>query len=74
MLGVKATLDGLAIKPNVPDSWDGYEVKRTYRGTKYTVKFKRGKENKILVNGVENSGCIINETDAKEALVEVVFS
>ena len=73
MLGVKATLDGLVIKPNVPDSWDNYEVKRTYRGTKYTVKFQRGKENKILVNGVENAGFIINETDADEAFVNVTF-
>lgn len=73
MLGVKATLDGLLINPNVPDSWDSFEVKRIFRGVKYTVKFQKGTEKKILVNGKEYNSNVLNVTDTDEAVIEVVY-
>jgi cellobiose phosphorylase len=36
------------IDPRLPPSWDGYTMKRLYRGKEYDISVKDGK---ILVNG-----------------------
>ena len=73
MLGVKATLDGLEICPHIPDDWNEYEVRRIFRGVKYNIKFKKGTENKIYVNGKEHSGKYLNITGCDSADVEVIY-
>ena len=37
ILGIKPTLDGLMIDPCIPDSLDGYTLKRTFRGVTYNI-------------------------------------
>ncbi len=74
ILGVKATLDGLELSPRVPDNWNEYEVNRIYKGTKYNITFKRTGENKILVDGKEQSGNILNVRDKNEVDVIVYFA
>ena len=37
ILGIKPTLDGLEITPCIPDSFEGYTLKRTYRGVNYNI-------------------------------------
>lgn len=37
ILGVKASYDGLVVEPCIPSRWDGYTVKRTFRGAVYHI-------------------------------------
>ncbi|HOX10222.1 MAG TPA: glycosyl transferase, partial [Candidatus Omnitrophota bacterium] len=48
ILGVRATLDGLMIDPRLPASWDGFTMKRSFRGKQYDINVTQGK---VLVNG-----------------------
>ena len=40
ILGVRATTEGLLIDPCIPSSWNGYTVKRTFRGAVYNIEVK----------------------------------
>jgi cellobiose phosphorylase len=40
ILGIRATTAGLIIDPCIPASWDGFTVKRTFRGATYTIEVK----------------------------------
>jgi len=73
MLGVKPTLDGLKLSPKVPAHWNEYEVKRIYKGVKYTIKFVRGTENKVTVNGKAIEGDTVYVKGESEAYVTVTF-
>ena len=73
ILGVKAGFDGLHIEPCVPDEWDGYEVKRLYRGKEYLLKFRKSDSKK----GIYSNGGYIGETlipiDSKEDTFEILY-
>ncbi len=53
ILGVKAEFDGLLIEPCVPDDWNEYSVKRTYRGKEYFLNFKKSDDKKGVFVGDE---------------------
>ena len=38
ILGIRPTLQGLLIDPSIPADWDGFTVKRIYRGCKLTIR------------------------------------
>lgn len=38
ILGIKATYEGLRVNPCIPSAWDGFEVKRVFRGINYKIK------------------------------------
>lgn len=59
MLGVKADFDGLRINPSVPSDWDEYSVCKTYRGTKYNIKFVRSEQKVITVDGKVIDGNLV---------------
>ena len=40
ILGIKPSYDGLVIDPCIPAAWDGYTVKRKFRGADYTITVK----------------------------------
>ena len=40
LLGVRPTLQGLLIDPSIPSEWDGYTVKRLYRGSRLTIRME----------------------------------
>ena len=40
MLGVRVTLKGLVIDPCIPSEWDGFEVRRRWRGATYNITVK----------------------------------
>lgn len=79
ILGIRPDYDGLRIDPCIPSSWDGFSVKRDFRGCTYhiTVKNPNGKEkgvSSMLVNGEKISGNLIPfHTDASDVFVEVVL-
>ena len=63
ILGVKAEFDGLRVCPCVPDDWDGYSVKRTYRDKEYFLNFKKSDDKKgVFANGEKISENFIPET------------
>ncbi len=37
ILGIRPGYDGLEIDPCIPDSWNGYEVSREFRGARYDI-------------------------------------
>ncbi|MDG5766160.1 hypothetical protein QA596_01690 [Balneolales bacterium ANBcel1] len=37
ILGIRPEFDGLTIDPCIPADWDGFTVRRTFRGAKYTI-------------------------------------
>jgi len=56
MLGVRRTYDGIVLQPCLPSHWKDASVRRTYRGTRYEISYRRqgGNGNEIqsvLVNG-----------------------
>jgi cellobiose phosphorylase len=64
ILGIQPTFDGLRIDPCIPAEWDGFTVKRYFRGVLYEIRVKnighvnRGVK-KIVVDGEENEGLIL---------------
>jgi cellobiose phosphorylase len=38
ILGIRPQLDGLLIDPSIPAHWDGFKVKRTFRGAVYDIE------------------------------------
>ncbi len=51
ILGVRASLDGLTIAPMIPKDWDGYEVKKPFRGAIYEIKVKNPNHQSQELNG-----------------------
>jgi len=40
ILGVRPTVDGLLIDPCIPPAWDGFKVRRAFRGATYSIEVK----------------------------------
>ncbi|GAA3799441.1 GH36-type glycosyl hydrolase domain-containing protein [Cellulomonas soli] len=40
VLGVRLTLDGLVVDPAIPHDWDGFEMRREWRGTVYDIEVR----------------------------------
>ncbi len=38
ILGVRLSLDGLVVDPCIPRAWDGFEVRREWRGAVYLIE------------------------------------
>ncbi len=54
LLGVRPAYDGLVVDPCIPRNWDGYTVKRTFRGASYEISVS----NPHHVNrGVQSLAC-----------------
>ncbi|HEY5563498.1 MAG TPA: glycosyl hydrolase family 65 protein [Clostridiaceae bacterium] len=43
ILGIKPDFDGLKVDPCIPKAWDGYKVKRQFRGINYNIKIENPK-------------------------------
>lgn len=77
ILGVKPEYDGLMIDPAIPADWDGYELRREFRGDIFHVEVKNPNHvckgvAKMVVDGKEqNSNIIPVFGDGKEHYVQV---
>jgi cellobiose phosphorylase len=59
ILGIRPTLDGLAIRPVIPTDWKGFKAVRVYRGVRYEIDVTRkGKGNNVhlVVDGKSVAG------------------
>lgn len=64
MLGIRPQFDGLEIDPCIPAEWDGFEVKRVWRGTAY----------RILVENPEHVMTGVKEVSLDGQPIEAVLS
>jgi len=76
ILGVRATEAGLLIDPCIPEEWDHYSVKRTFRGTIYNLVFDNSRHKQtglmyIEINGVKIEGNIIPISKEKEIQINI---
>jgi len=79
LLGIKPAAKGLQINPCIPAAWDGFEVRRQYRGEWLTIRVDNtqhvnGGVKSITLNGETISGNIIPADRLKaENVVQVVL-
>ncbi len=77
VLGIRPTLQGLAIAPVIPDDWPGFEATRVFLGTRYRITVQRvgpGKAVSIRVNGQPIRGNILPFPEEGQTDVEVSVS
>jgi len=75
ILGVKADFNGLKISPSVPDDWNEFSVKRTFRGCEYSIQFSKSGDDAghICVDGQEISSNVIPVSNNKHCEVTVQY-
>ena len=59
LLGVRPTLDGLAIEPHLPAEYTDLMVTRVYRGVTYRITLKRTGERTLTVDGTPVDGTVV---------------
>ena len=78
ILGIKPDWDGLKIDPCIPHGWDGYTVRRRFRGAEYEIRICnpdhvcRGVK-KLTADGKEIPGCVVPAFQEGKHLVEVIL-
>jgi len=75
ILGIRPDYQGLIIAPVLPSGWDGFQVKRTFRGTIYNITITRvgpGSDLQVIVNGSEIPGTLIPQPDPGVKDLEVL--
>lgn len=84
ILGIKPEFDGLRIDPCIPKAWDGYTVRRVFRGATFTIEVRNPNHvskgvARIVVDGVEIDGnlvrmdCLADTGGRNDCSVEVVL-
>lgn len=64
ILGVKPSYNGLHINPCIPKAWDGFKMKRIFRGVTYNIEVQNPKHvckgvEQLFVNGERVNGAIV---------------
>ena len=73
ILGIYPDYDGLKISPCIPDDWNGYTVRRRFRGTQYEITVKRTGTKSMTVDGVPAATDTVPLTDKDHCKVEVTL-
>ena len=79
ILGIRPDYDGLIVDPVIPKSWDGFSVKRKFRGTELQITVKNPRHvsrgvKKLVLNGEVLKGNIIPAAGLKkDKQVEVLL-
>jgi cellobiose phosphorylase len=79
ILGIRADYNGLIVDPSIPKTWDGFEVKRHFRGCDYYITIRNPKHvskgvKSVTVDGVKTGSNLIPAMrDKKEHHVEVIM-
>ena len=74
LLGVRPTLDGLAIEPHLPEQFTDLTVTRVFRGVTYRIAMKRTGERTVSVNGEQLAGNVVPVPTDDTKLVEVAVT
>jgi cellobiose phosphorylase len=76
ILGIRPDYDGLIVDPCIPAIWDGFTVRRVFRGATFVIAVKNPKHvskgiKSLTVDGVVVAGNIVPvKSDGKEHRVE----
>jgi len=74
VLGIAAHLDGIHLPGDLPNAWDGFRMRRSYRRTQYDITVRRthpGEPSGWTVNGIPVAGFILPyQTAGGEVRVE----
>lgn len=79
ILGIRPTYKGLIVDPCIPKEWNGFTVKRKFRGTTYKITVSNPNHiskgvNKIIINGKESDSNFIEAIESKnEVEVNVIM-
>jgi len=73
LLGLQPQLDGLRIRPCLPDRYDNINIKRVYRNALYNITLKRSDEKGLWVDGVKIESDIIPAAPAN-SVVNVIYN
>jgi len=79
ILGVKATQEGLQLDPVIPKHWDGFKVRRNFRGATYEIEVKNPEQvcrgvKEVFVDGKKIRNSLIRpHGDGKKHKVEVIL-
>lgn len=76
ILGIKPTLEGLMIKPCMPDEINEFRLTRLYRGVRYEISAKRGerKDAGVYVNGKRCDNDVLPAAKSGETVkTEVIY-
>lgn len=79
ILGIRPDYNGLTVDPCIPSEWDGFTVKRIFRGSEYNITVQNPNHvckgvKKLIVDGWEIDGNIIPTlTDGNEHEVVAVL-
>ncbi|HEY9122312.1 MAG TPA: glycosyl hydrolase family 65 protein [Brevefilum sp.] len=77
ILGIRPDYDGLRIEPVVPKDWNGFKVRRQFRGTLYDIEVVRegtGNNISLFVNGEMIEGTLVEALESPQVLVKVVIA
>ncbi len=77
ILGIRPQYDGLLVDPCVPDSWDGFKVRRRFRGKIIHVDVQNPQHvckgiTSLVLNGEPLDGCVIPADKLKDENIVVV--
>lgn len=70
MLGIRPSFNAMEIDPCIPDTWDGYEVVREWRGTTYKIQVENKDHVMCGVKEVYLDGEKIDPVLSKAGLVK----
>lgn len=78
ILGIRPEFEGLKIDPCIPSDWDGYKIKRKFRGSEFNIEIKNPEQvnkgvKKIIVDGREIKGNILKEFKKDSYDVQVIM-
>jgi cellobiose phosphorylase len=78
ILGIKPDFDGLRIDPCIPPEWDGYQIRREFRGSVYYITIRNPEHvsrgvAKVILDGTEIAGSLLPPLPGGEHEVEVVL-
>ncbi|MDY3251122.1 MAG: glycosyl transferase [Candidatus Choladocola sp.] len=71
ILGIQPQYDGLGIDPCIPKDFDGFRIRRRFRGADYEIDVQNPDHvekgiRKLIVDGTEIEGCVVPFTPGKE--------
>ena len=74
ILGVRATLNGLEITRRLPTAWNEASLVRRYRGKRVNIRFTRGAQAQLQVDGIAIQGNLVPADRLKDgSVIEVVL-
>ena len=65
MFGARATVDGIVLRPHLPEAWKCAGITRKYRNSIYKIRIERAEDKCITVDGKQISGNLLPYKDGR---------